>query len=64
MYKLKSVKFWLLINLIAFVGFLNYSGTVTGTEYIDFIQWLFGIFVVGNVGAKVTSKISIGTKSE
>lgn len=56
-YKLKSVKLWLLLLLIAFVGFLNYSGTVDGAQYIDFIKWLFGIFVVGNVGAKVTSKI-------
>lgn len=55
-YKLKSVKLWLALILIAFVGFLNYNGTVTGADYIDFIKWLFGIFVAGNVGAKVINK--------
>ena len=57
MYKLKSVKLWLMIALIAFVGVLNYNGTVSGVVYIDFIKWLFGIFVVGNVGSKVTAKV-------
>ena len=54
-YKLKSVKLWLLVILIAFVGFLTYGGQVTGAQYIDFIKWAFGIFTVGNVGAKLTS---------
>lgn len=58
-YKLKSVKLWLMIALIVFVGMLNYHGTVDGTQYIDFIKWVFGIFVVGNVGAKVTKKIEV-----
>ena len=58
-YKLKSVKLWLMIALIAFVGFLNYSGTVNGSQYIDFIKWLFGIFVAGNVGSKVSNKIEV-----
>ncbi|MCK5126815.1 MAG: hypothetical protein KAR42_11215 [candidate division Zixibacteria bacterium] len=58
-YKLKSVKLWLMIALIVFVGFLNYSGTVDGTQYIDFIKWLFGIFVAGNVGAKITNKVEV-----
>lgn len=56
-YKLKSVKLWLLVVLIAFVGFLTYGGQVTGAQYIDFIKWSFGIFVVGNVGAKAASKV-------
>ena len=46
-----------MIALIAFVGVLNYNGTVSGVVYIDFIKWLFGIFVVGNVGSKVTAKV-------
>lgn len=58
-YKLKSVKLWLLISLIVFIGALNYNGTVSGEQYIDFIKWLFGIFVAGNVGAKVTNKIKV-----
>lgn len=53
-YKLKSVKLWLLLSLIVFVGMLNHGGTVTGEQYIDFIKWIFGIFVAGNVGAKVS----------
>ena len=56
-HKIKSVKLWAMIVLILFVGFLNYSGTVTGAQYIDFIKWIFGIFVAGNVGSKVTSKV-------
>lgn len=56
-YKLKSVKLWLSLSLIIFVGFLNHSGTVTGEQYIDFIKWIFGIFVVGNVGAKATKAV-------
>jgi len=47
------------IVLIAFVGFLTYSGSVTGDLYIDFIKWVFGIFTVGNIGAKITSKASL-----
>ena len=62
MHKLKSVKLWLLITLIAFTGFLNFSGTITGRDYIGFIQWVFGIYSVGNVGAKLTSKIEIKNK--
>lgn len=56
-YKLKSVKLWMLIALISFTGFLNYSGSVDGGQYIDFIKWVFGIFVVGNVGTKATKKM-------
>lgn len=59
-YKLKSVKLWLLVILIAFVGFLAYGGQVTGEQYIDFIKWGFGIFTVGNVGSKLMS----GTKND
>lgn len=55
-YKLKSVKLWLLVILIAFVGLLTYGGQVTGEQYIDFIKWGFGIFTVGNVGAKLTAQ--------
>ena len=57
-YKLKSVKLWAMITMIAFVGLLNYNGTVGGSEYIEFIKWMFGIFVAGNVGAKVATKNS------
>lgn len=46
-----------MIVLIAFVGFLNYSGTVDGAQYIDFIKWLFGLFVAGNVGAKAAGNV-------
>lgn len=59
-YKLKSVKLWLLLILIAFVGFLTYCGNVTGAQYIDFIKWAFGIFTVGNV----TSKLTRGTNAK
>lgn len=55
-YKLKSVKLWLLIALIGFTGFLNYSGTISGSEYVNFIQWAFGFFLAANVGAKLTTK--------
>ncbi len=55
-YKLKSTKLWLTILLIAFVGFLNYSGTVDGDTYIDFIKWALVIFTAGNVGTKAVAK--------
>lgn len=58
-YKLKSVKLWLLVMLIGFVGFLTYSGQVDGGQYIDFIKWAFGIFTVGNVTSKLASKVEV-----
>ena len=64
MHKFKSVKLWLLIILIAFTGFLNYSGTITGGAYIDFIKWVFGIYAAGNVGAKLTDKIEVKNKGQ
>ena len=58
-HKVKSVKLWLMLSLIVFVGFLNYSGTVDGDQYIDFIKWVFGLYVAGNVGSKITNKVEV-----
>lgn len=39
---------------------LCYTGKVTGIETYWFWMWLFGIYIVGNIGAKVTSLPIIG----
>lgn len=55
-YKLKSVKLWLTIALIIGAGYLNHAGTLTGDQLVDFTKWALALFIVGNVGSKVTSK--------
>lgn len=60
MYKLKSVKLWLAFALMVVATLLNHYGTLSGQEWSNFIQWIFGIFVVGNVGAKVAPLVTKG----
>ena len=55
-YKLKSTKLWLCLFLVAVITGLNYIGTVDSRDYIDFIKWIFGIYVLGNVGSKAVAK--------
>lgn len=50
--KLKSRKLWFALALIVGAGFLNHGGTLSGAELSEFVQWIFGLYVAGNVGAK------------
>lgn len=54
--KLKSRK--LLIVSILFVVATVFLATsfLTGAQWIDFIKWLFGLYVAGNVGEHYSKK--------
>lgn len=52
MEKVKSRKLWMTAILILGVGCLNYTGSVTSSDFVEFIKWSLGIYVAGNVGAK------------
>ena len=55
-HKVKSVKLWLLLLLISFVGLLTYIDKVDGRDYVNFIIAMFGIYTGGNVGSKFSGK--------
>ena len=55
MHKLKSTKLWLALFMVAIVTALNYFGTVDSTDYIDFLKWIFGLWIFGNVTTKAVS---------
>lgn len=56
-HKLKSVKLWLTVGLIAFTGILTYLGSISGREYIDFIKWALTAYFAANVGTKATDRL-------
>lgn len=59
MHKLKSVKLWLTVLSVLFAGFLNYHGTVTGEQFINFMTGALGIYTLGNVGTKAATKVKV-----
>ena len=47
------------VLLLASATLLTVYGKMSNQEWLDFVKWIYGIFVVGNVTAKFT-----GTKNE
>lgn len=61
--KFYSVKFILTIIIIAMSFYLVCSGKATAAEWFEFEQWILGLYILGNVGTKVTKNISIGVNN-
>lgn len=52
MVKLQSRKLWLAIAAAVIVAVMTWFGKVTSTDFIEFLKWDLGLYVLGNVGAK------------
>lgn len=50
--KVKSRKLWMTAVLIVGMAGLNYTGSVTSSDFTEFVKWALGIYVAGNVGSK------------
>ena len=40
------------ILLLASATLLTFYGKMSNQEFIDFVKWIYGLFVVGNVASK------------
>lgn len=49
---MKSRKLIMLVVFTVTVGVFTYLDKVTGADFIEFIKWVFGIYVAGNVATK------------
>lgn len=50
--KVKSRKLIITVVLIVLIGVMNWFGKVSSSDFVEFVKWALGIYVVGNVGAK------------
>lgn len=58
-------KFILVLLMYCNIYVFVYTGLVTGDMYIEFTQWLVGIYITGNIGSKAVENglnITIGKK--
>lgn len=40
------------ILLLASATLLTFYGKMSNQEFIDFVKWIYGLFIVGNVASK------------
>ncbi|RLG87047.1 MAG: hypothetical protein DRO18_03670 [Thermoprotei archaeon] len=54
---LKSKKFALVILAIAMSYVLVWKGKVEPDKWMEFLKWIIGIYIFGNVGQKIGLKM-------
>lgn len=57
---------WLLVLLVVVVAVLaRWQAWVDGAQFVGLLQWVVGLYMVGNVGAAVAGQLNItATKSD